>query len=151
MIWEFFLLIRTHVCPEPCQTSKRGNFAKIVNDWKPSIIIIAKLSILDVWQGSKYTPETLQNSESFIFYATLRKNCPYSELFWCIFSCIWTEYGEIRSISPYSVHMWEDTDQKISEYECAFHFVEIQSTFCLYLQNGLQFLNWTWQLWPRFQ
>ena len=32
--------------------------------------------------------------------------------FWSVFSCIWTEYGEIRSISPYSVRMWENTDQK---------------------------------------
>ena len=38
------------------------------------------------------------------------------------FSRIWTEYGEIQSISPYrispySVRMREDTDQKHSEYE----------------------------------
>ena len=26
---------------------------------------------------------------------TLRKNCPYLELFWSAFSRIWTEYGEI--------------------------------------------------------
>ena len=26
---------------------------------------------------------------------TLRKKCPYSELFWSAFSRIWTEYGEI--------------------------------------------------------
>ena len=30
---------------------------------------------------------------------------------------IQTEYREIRSISPYSVRMQENTDQKISEYE----------------------------------
>ena len=24
---------------------------------------------------------------------------------------------------------------------CAFHFVEMQSVFCLYLQNGLEFFN----------
>ena len=33
---------------------------------------------------------------------TLRKNCLYLELFWFVFSCIWTEYGtenlEIRTI-----------------------------------------------------
>ena len=29
-----------------------------------------------------------------------------------VFSRIGTKYGEIRSISPYSVHMREDTDQK---------------------------------------
>ena len=33
----------------------------------------------------------------------LRKKCPYSELFWSVFSLIPTECGEIRSISSYSV------------------------------------------------
>ena len=48
---------------------------------------------------------------------TLRKECPYSELFWSAFFCIWTEYGEIRSISPYSVRrMRENAGQNNSEY-----------------------------------
>ena len=34
---------------------------------------------------------------------------------------------------------------------CAFHFVEIQSVFCPYLQNGLEFIYETWQLWSKFQ
>ena len=42
--------------------------------------------------------------------------CPYSESFWSIFSRIRTEYGEILCISPYSVRMQENTDQKNSEY-----------------------------------
>ena len=29
---------------------------------------------------------------------------------------MWTEYLEIPRISPYSVRMWENTDQKRSEY-----------------------------------
>ena len=50
--------------------------------------------------------------------APLLKQCLYEELFWCPFSHIWTkfrfwspfsrictEYGEIRSISPYSARM----------------------------------------------
>ena len=41
---------------------------------------------------------------------TMRKTCPYSELFWSAFSCIWTECREIRSISPYSVRMRENAD-----------------------------------------
>ena len=45
-----------------------------------------------------------------------RKKCPYSELFWSAFSRIRTEYGEIRSISPYSVCMRENADQNNSEY-----------------------------------
>ena len=32
--------------------------------------------------------------------------------FWSVSSRIQTEYGQIRSISPYSVQMWENTDQK---------------------------------------
>ena len=48
---------------------------------------------------------------------TLREKCPYSDVFWSVFSLIWTEYGEIlRSISPYSVRMKENTDQKNYKY-----------------------------------
>ena len=47
---------------------------------------------------------------------TLREKCPYSELFWSTFFRIWTDYGEIRSISPYSVRMQEDADHNNSEY-----------------------------------
>ena len=46
----------------------------------------------------------------------LRKRCPYSEIFWSAFSGTWTEYGEIRSISLYSVRMQENADQNDSEY-----------------------------------
>ena len=38
---------------EHSQTSKMEHFPKIVNSWKP-LIIMAKSSILDVWQGSEY-------------------------------------------------------------------------------------------------
>ena len=36
---------------------------------------------------------------------TLREKFPYSESFWSAFSHIWTEYGEIQSISLSSVQM----------------------------------------------
>ena len=47
---------------------------------------------------------------------TLREKFRYSELFWSIFSRIYTEYEEIRIISPYLVRMRENTDQNNSEY-----------------------------------
>ena len=47
---------------------------------------------------------------------TLREKYLYSKFFWSIFSCIRTEYGEIRNISPYSVRMRGNTDQKNSKY-----------------------------------
>ena len=56
---------------------------------------------------------------------TLRKKCSYSEFFWSVFFPIWTEY---LRISPYSVRMREDTDQKNSEYG-TFYIVKIASIF----------------------
>ena len=46
----------------------------------------------------------------------LCEKCPYSEFFWSVFSRIWTEYGEILHISPYSVRMRENMNLKNSEY-----------------------------------
>ena len=54
--------------------------------------------------------------EFFFKMIALREKCLYSELFWSAFSRIWTEYGEIRSISPYSVRMRENRDQNHTEY-----------------------------------
>ena len=51
------------------------------------------------------------------YIQSLRKKCPYSELFWSSFSRIWTEYGEIRSICPYSVQMRENADQNNPKQE----------------------------------
>ena len=48
-------------------------------------------------------------------FSALRKKCPYSELFWSVFSCIRTEYKEIFRISSYSIRMRENIDQNNSE------------------------------------
>ena len=55
-----------------------------------------------------------------------REKCPYSELFWSVFSRIRTEYR----ISPYSARMRENTDQNNSKYG---HFLRSVS-----LRNILQ-------------
>ena len=60
----------------------------------------------------------------FNFGQTLRKNYWYSELFWSVFFRIWTDYGEIRSISLYSVQMREIADQNNSEHG---HFLRSES------------------------
>ena len=67
---------------------------------------IWKLYLLLEWKSNIY------KNENF----TLLKKCRYSELLWSAFSRIRTEYGEIRSISPYSVRMRENVDQSNSEY-----------------------------------
>ena len=70
-------------------------------------------------QGKKLKQQQPKLNLSFISCYekhTLGEKCPYLALFWFAFSHIWTEYGEIRSISPYSVQMRENTDQKHSDY-----------------------------------
>ena len=52
-----------------------------------------------------------------------------------VFSHIRTEYGEILRVSPYSVQMWKNTDQKNSEHG---HFSR-SDNFVLFLQ--LESLN----------
>ena len=44
----------------------------------------------------------------------LRKKCPYSDLFCSAFPSIRNEYGEIRSISPYSVWMRENAGKMLT-------------------------------------
>ena len=66
----------------------------------------------------------------------LRKKSPYSELFLSVFSCIRAEYGEILSISPYSVRMRENTDQNNSEYG---HF--LRSVYLTCFKSVLHFLS----------
>ena len=60
-------------------------------------------------------------------YPSLRQKCPYSELFWSVFSRIRAEYGEILRIFPYSGQMQENADQNNSEYG---HF--LRSAYLLY-------------------
>ena len=61
---------------------------------------------------------------SLWFSNTLRKKCPYSELFWSAFPRIRLVYGEILRLSPYSVRMRESMDQNNSEYG---HFLRSDS------------------------
>ena len=63
----------------------------------------------------------------WIWMANTTIKCSYSEFFWSIFSHIWSEYGEIRSISPYSIRMRENTGQNSSEYG---HFSRSGNSCC---------------------
>ena len=63
---------------------------------------------------------------SVVFMITLREKCPYSELFWFVFS-------RIRSISQYSVPMRENTDQNNSEYR---HFLRSVMIMTMFLKEG---------------
>ena len=47
---------------------------------------------------------------------SLREKCPYSEFFWSLFSCIWTEFEDLLRKSPYSVQMQENIDERNSKH-----------------------------------
>ena len=57
-------------------------------------------------------------TEQFITF----KSAQIRGFFWSVFSHIWTEHGEIL-ISPYSVQIQENTDQKKTPYLETFHAV----------------------------
>ena len=60
---------------------------------------------------------------TFLFERYLpREKCPYLEFFFSAFSLNWTNYGEILIISPYSVRMRGNTDQKTLNTD-SFHAV----------------------------
>ena len=54
---------------------------------------------------------------------SLCEKCPYSELFWSVFSRIRTKYEKILRISPYSVRIRENMDQNNSKYGDFLHSV----------------------------
>ena len=58
----------------------------------------------------------------------LREKCPYSQFFWSVFFRIRTEYEEIQSISPYSIEIRENRNQKNSEYEHFSHSYHLWAT-----------------------
>ena len=64
---------------------------------------------------------------SGVSIVALCKSCPNAEFYWFIFSHIWTQYGDLRSKSPYSVQIRENTDQKNSVFRHFSRSVDIAS------------------------
>ena len=64
-------------------------------------------SILRVEYQKRYQLQFIYFKVIYSLNYSLREKCPYSELFWPVFSRIWTKYGEIRSIYAYLVRMRE--------------------------------------------
>ena len=84
--------------------------------------------------GKLFLRDRVLNLEVFLKFRFLLRvmktqhcvwKCPESEFFWSVFSCIWTKYLEMRSISPYKVRIQENTDQRNFKYG---HFSRID--FC---------------------
>ena len=74
-------------------------------------------------KGQWYSLMKVENvpKNSHQFKVSTAKKCRYLKFFWSVFSPIWTEYGEIRRISPFEILMRKNMDQKHSEYG---HFLD---------------------------
>ena len=81
-----------------------------------------------------------KSQEDRLKYNTLGEKCPYSELFWSVFSRNRAECGEIRNISPYSLQMRENTDQNNSEYRHFLHS-DKQRDFCKNYREQLKIFS----------
>ena len=90
-----------------------SDWHSIYTDFRYLQILLIHSTLIDFFLNPRYSE---LGTYHILPKYSLRKKCPYSELFLFMFSGIWIEYGEIRSISPYSARMWESADQNNSEY-----------------------------------
>ena len=71
-----------------------------------------KWTAINVPSGYMVILNLTVNTHDFHWILHYVKSVQIRSFFWCLFSRIQTEYGEIRSISPHSVRMRENTYQK---------------------------------------
>ena len=72
-------------------------------------------NIFEIWWVYSWTLcliKGLWHSSVVVLLSRYAKSVQIRSFFWSVFSRIWTEYGEILRISPYSVRMRENTVQK---------------------------------------
>ena len=94
------------------------------------------------WEGSKYASDNLPARLFINFYyllsPLLREKYPYSEFFWSLFS-------------PYSVQIWENTDQKNSEYghfsRCVWDNISSNLVKYIFLHNHYSNTNSKTRVW----
>ena len=90
------------------------------------------------WKLTKRTHE----GRLYILLVHCVKSVQIRSFFWSVFSRIRTENGEIRSISPYSVRIWENTAWKNSVFR---HF-SLSGT----LIKKILLLHYHFKLWTGF-
>ena len=120
--WSVFSCIRTNTGKYgPEKTPYLDTFHAVINPARhcreylsyyciPEIILenhMHQIQLVKVCAVNRQKLRTnlLTNPRKFLIYQdiSLRKKCPYSELFWSRFPPIETEYGKIQSIFPDSV------------------------------------------------
>ena len=88
-------------------------------------------------------PGLLKDSAAVISAPHCVKSVQIQSIFWSVFSCIRTEYGDLRSKYPYSVRIQENTDQKKTPYlNSVFDAVPFTHIINLSLQPGAFPSDW---------
>ena len=83
-----------------------------------------------------FYPWNLLFSLKRAYFCTAWKVSKYGGFFWSVISCIWTEYGDLRSKSSYSVCIQENTDQKKLCISTLFtQCLTVSVVFFVYKQN----------------
>ena len=72
------------------------------------------------------------------FHQHCMKSFQIRIFFWSVFSCIWTEYGDLPSKSRYSVRIQENTDQKKLRFWTLFPQCNFSKLFRYLLRSGLK-------------
>ena len=103
-----------------------GHFSELVllDRWKTcQLLVVGGLSVVGGFGIRRHGWNNLKEPKCFFVRCSkavsnideknhCMKSVQIRRFFWYIFSHIRTEYGEIRSISPYSARMREKTDQE---------------------------------------
>ena len=91
------------------------NYGKFGNNFIKNGIIYMNLPFI-YFKDFNILFKTVRSCRQRQGKTTLRKKSPYLELFWSVFSGIWTEFGETGSICLHPVRTRGNTDQSNSEY-----------------------------------
>ena len=74
---------------------------------------------------------------SSLLSEVLLEKCPNTDFFWSVFSCIRTEYGDLRSKFPHSARMQKIMDQKILRIRTLFAHLDagVMYIFEMFVDN----------------
>ena len=91
-----------------------------------SVISVSEFVIFYLQRQSYgYSPNQIKMT-----YDALREKCPYSELFWSVFSGIW-----MRSVSTYLIRLRENMDQNNSKNR---HFSRSDGYHCILINEWIK-------------
>ena len=122
------------------EENKFQNLFKVNRKWciLPKIKLWFEIKLLNkLWNIKQQLLRQIHSSWNIeTFWLSLQEKCPYSEIFCSVISRIWTKYGEILRISPYSVQIRENNGAEKLR-------IRTLSTQCVKLQRSVKYWDFT--------